>query len=346
MPCALDKALVPQADPTTSLAREIMAEVIRQRRVAGPDTACDTSPCPHCEAPHLRKVAAAIENGLPVTFVLPAFPGKSPNLEKVLGPLPDMAERRSLRFLADLCAKIQKLYAPGARVILCSDGRVFSDAVGMREEDVTAYQVELERMIDEMKLTAISTFNLDELFEVSNFDRMRSQLMAEFGEPLDELQESVRRGGKGLGASADDIEAHRLYCGITRFLVEDAMFPGQTKSRTAVQKDCRVRAYDVIRKSRAWSGLIAERFPDAVRLSIHPQACGAAKLGIRLIDPDNWMTPWHGVALEVGGRFLLVKHSQAKALGARLEYRAGRPSHFVLDSELELLKLEGIEHGA
>src|SRR5690606_14168433 len=97
-------------------------------------------------------------------------------------------------------------------------------------------------------------------------------------------------------ADREDKEAHHIYCGITRFLFEDAMYPGQTRSRTAIQKDCRVRAYEVIRRSNAWSALLAQRYPDAVRLSIHPHPCGAAKLGIQLLGAECWMTPWHGVA--------------------------------------------------
>jgi pyoverdine/dityrosine biosynthesis protein Dit1 len=308
------------------LAAKLLADVMQYRRMAGP-TACDPS-CPDCSAPHLAKVVSAIEQGKPITFVLPAFPGKSPNPAKVLGPLPDMAERRALEFLGQLCDRVQKIYAPGARVILCSDGRVFSDAVGMREEDVTAYQRGISRMIEELSLDCVSTFNLDDLFESHGFEQMRTQLMARYGTPLEALQAKVRQGK--LPGDRESEEAHRMYCGITRFLVEDAMHPGQTQSRTSIQKECRVRAYEVIQRSNACSALIAERFPEAVRLSIHPQTCGAKKLGIRLMDAESWMTPWHGVAVEVGGKFMLLKRSQAEAMGARMVQSSGRPSHYEL----------------
>src|SRR5262249_32211855 len=152
----------------------------------------------------------------------------------------------------------------------CSDGRVFSDAVGMREEDVTAYQRELSSMIQELGLDTISTFNLDHQYAGSSFDEMRTRLMARYGTPLETLKARVREGGKP-NADRESEDAHRLYCGITRFLVEDATRPGQTQSRTAIQKDCRTRAYAVIQRSNAWSSLLADWFPLAVRLSIHPQ---------------------------------------------------------------------------
>jgi L-tyrosine isonitrile synthase len=310
-----------------TLAREILGDVMQFRRMVSPDAACTPSSCHSCFAPHLQKVVSAILRRKPITFVLPAFPGKSPNPEKVLGTLPDMAERRALEFLNHLCNRVKRFYEPGARIILCSDGRVFSDIVGMPEEAVTAYQRELDGIIEELELHNISTFNLDELGELGepagekDFVVLREELMKRFGQPLESLREKVRVGG----------EAQRMYLGITRFLFEDSIHAGQTKSRTAIQKDAKVRAYQVIQRSNAWTELIAERFPEAVRLSIHPQTCGSAKLGIQLLGTDSWMTPWHGVAVDTGTAFVLMKRSEAEKLSAELVHDSqGRASHYKL----------------
>src|SRR5687767_11184162 len=76
-----------------AVANRILLEVMEHRRTAGAGSNCTTlAPCAECVSPHLPKILLAVEQGLPVTFVLPAFPGKSPNPAKVLGPLPDMAE--------------------------------------------------------------------------------------------------------------------------------------------------------------------------------------------------------------------------------------------------------------
>ncbi len=241
-----------------------------------------------------------------------------------------MAEKLALQFLNQLCDRIRAIYAPGAQIVLCSDGRVFSDIVGMCETDVTDYQLELDKMIDELCLMNISTFNLDELCDGKYFTQMRNKLMENFGVSQELLREKVLRGSKPL-SHPEDKEVHRMYCGITRFLVEDSTFPGQTKSRSAIQKECKAKAYEVIRRSNAWSELISQRFPEAVRLSIHPQTCGSKKLGIRLVGTDSWMTPWHGVAVKTNEDFILLKRTEAEALGAQLVFSAsGRPSHFEL----------------
>lgn len=332
----LDKLAVAynRKSSTSETAMAILREVLQCRRGAGHACCTADAPCAACMDAHLSKIVAKIEQGQPVSFVLPAFPGKSPNLGKVLGILPDMAERRALQFLQQLAERIGRIYEPGANIILASDGRVFSDVVGMRDEDVSAYRDELRAMIAEMGLDRISTFNLEELYAEASFDEMRAQMMDTFGPSIEAMRASVKRAAKDPAATDADRELNRLYCGITRFLVEDASFPGQTLSRNAIQKQARVRAYQVIQRSQAWSGLVEQYFSEAVRLSIHPHGCGSKKLGIHFIataNGDNWMTPWHAVALETeAGSFMLVRRSAAEAMGARLVHQGGRPSHYTM----------------
>lgn len=319
-----------ESDSAMKTAKKILAEIMAFRRIPESIDSCSGLDCQKCSSPHLPAIVSAVKRNSPVTFVLPAFPGKSPNPEKVLGHFPDHAERLSLSFLGNLCQKIKTFYKPGIKIILCSDGRVFSDVVGMKESHVTAYQVELDRLIKIMSLSDISTFNLDDFYTDLNFVEMRDELMKSYGKSLDFLKYKIRNGAK-TSASADEQEANRMYRGITRFLFEDAMHAGQTKSNTAIQKEARSRAYEVIRRSNAWSELIAQRFPDAVRLSIHPQTCGAKKIGIRLISNESWMTPWHGVAVATDKGHVLLKRSKAEALGAKLIHSSdGCPSHYQL----------------
>lgn len=336
--------IIPTIDSAEYLARKIMLYVMQFRRIAGSKSSCATSICEACLKPHLPQVIAAIKNRESIKFVLPAFPAKSPNPAKVLGTLPDMAEKLSLEFLNNLCKQIQKIYSPGAEVILCSDGRVFNDVLDITDNDVTHYQRELDLMLKETNFISASTFNLDDMYSGLSFDQMRERLMEQYGETLESIQDSVRKGSK-MPCSMEDEEANRQYCGMTRFLVEDAMRPGQVQSRTSIQKASRQRAYIVIQRSKAWSALIAERFPNAIRLSIHPQTCGTPKLGIRLMEAESWMTPWHGVAVDVGGSFVLLKRAQAEKLGARLVYRESRPSHYEL-IDTQVSQLQGILHGA
>lgn len=302
------------------IAERILGIVTATRRYT-PGSACDTTPCPRCADVHETKIRDRISQGLPVRFLLPAFPGKSPNPRKVLGVVPDKAEELALEFLDETCRRIRARYAPGAEMYICSDGRVFSDVIGIRDEDVTEYQYVLHQMSARIGRDTLRLYHLDDVYPGLDHDAMRTALLDSYGEDPATVKEKVSEGGESLA----------LYRGITRFLFEDADRPDRDESRTARQRDSRRRAYEVIRRSAAWGELLRERFPDAVRLSIHPQACGADKIGVGLMETDdNWLTPWHGVAVDVGGRFLLMQRHQAEGLDGELVHRDGRPSHFRL----------------
>ncbi|MEU4134315.1 isocyanide synthase family protein [Streptomyces wuyuanensis] len=265
----------------------------------------------------LRRIGGYVRRNEPVVFTLPGFPCKSPNPAKVLGHLPDQGERLSLAFLNSLCAGIGEIHAPGARVVICSDGHVFGDLVRVPDEHVDAYSDELSRLIRELRLDHLSVFDLRDVLGDLPHPAKRAWVHDRYAPGLDELHHEVRTDEHTLA----------LYRGITRFLLDDTA--GFTGTRSALQRECRRRAYGVIQRSRAWGALVAEHHPRSVRLSIHPQPAGALKFGIRLLDtPDAWTTPWHAAALlSADGTWRLLPRAQAAGLG-RLVTRDGRPSHF------------------
>ncbi|MDC0767036.1 isocyanide synthase family protein [Streptomyces sp. HD] len=265
----------------------------------------------------LRRITDFVREGAPIVFTLPGFPCKSPNPAKTLGHLPDMGERLSLGFLDALCARIERIHPPGARVVICSDGHVFGDLIRVPDEHIDAYADELRALIEQSGLHRLSVFDLRDVLGDLPHDTKRAHVLDRYAPTPDALRDEVR---------ADPVTL-ALYRGVTRFLVEDAVdFSG---TRSALQRECRRRAYGVIQRSRAWGALIAEHHPRAVRLSIHPQPAGAAKFGIRLLDaPDVWTTPWHSAALRASdGSWTLMPRARAQRLG-RLVRRDGRPSHF------------------
>ncbi|MEE1807564.1 isocyanide synthase family protein [Streptomyces sp. BE133] len=279
----------------------------------------DRAPAAPAEAfPHqLRRISEFVRVGAPVVFTLPGFPCKSPNPAKVLGHLPDQGERLSLTFLNTLCTEIERIYPPGARVIVCSDGHVFGDLIHVPDEHIDSYADELRVLIGQLGLRRLSVFDLRDVLGDLPHDTKRALVHEHYAPTLDALRAEIRVADQTLA----------LYRGITRFLVEDTA--DHSGTRSALQRECRKRAYGVIQRSRAWGDLIAEHHPHAVRLSIHPQPIGAPKFGIQLLDaPDAWTTPWHSAALRrTDGTWTLMPRAKAAQLG-RLMSCDDRPSHF------------------
>lgn len=93
------------------LSLAILRIVLRHQRLAKP-LGCTHHPCDRCMSAHRERVAWFLDHQTPVDFVLPAFPGKSPNTSKVLGVGPDMAEDLSLSFLRSSAARFKTFMHP------------------------------------------------------------------------------------------------------------------------------------------------------------------------------------------------------------------------------------------
>jgi pyoverdine/dityrosine biosynthesis protein Dit1 len=305
----------------TEQATAILRSLFHHRRLSPDAGPCATEPCPACLALHLPRVKYFLRAGQPIHFLLPAFPAKSPSRRKVLGNLPDQAEELALQYLDKVCEEVRTIHPPGMRVTICSDGHVFSDLVGVSDAEVTRYGQEIAGLLQRLGCRSLDTFSMADLYEGADYLGMRRHLVAEYAQPLERVEERAHRFD----------HARALFNGIHRFLFEEQADLQPERSRTQVRQQCKQRAYEVIQRSDAWGRLLADCFPTALRLSIHPQHPHAEKIGILLGAADDaWLTPWHGVALHHAGAWKLLKREEAEALGARLVERAGRPSHFEL----------------
>lgn len=124
-----------------------------------------------------------------------------------------------------------------------------------------------------------------------------------------------------------------MYQGITKFLFEDFLglleFTGGSK--TQVQKVAKSTALRVILRSNAWSKLLELRYPNALRLSIHPQFRVSQKIGIKLANSaDCWRTPWHSVAVLKKDQIHLAHRNMVSESSHRLMFSQGAPSHYVM----------------
>jgi L-tyrosine isonitrile synthase len=313
-----------------AVAERVLRRLLEYRRLHQ-----DAQPCPDpvlacCVRAQLPCVLPVVAAERPLTCVLPAFPAKSPSPRKVLGVRPDHSEEQGLGYLHRLCTRLSELYSPGVRVVICSDGRAFSDVVGVTDQNVEIYRRELDSIIGRLGLHTLSVFCLDDALSGHTFDRMREILVRDYAAPLSELRTR-------LLATAD---GRRLFNGIHRFLIEDRAAVEPLRSRNWLRRDCKDRAYWLIQRSEAWSRLIEEHFPDALRLSIHPQSPHSPKIGVLLSDqPDEaWLTPWHAVSVRFNEGYRYMHRHEAESLGGRLVEVNGRASHFDLrHREAELL---------
>lgn len=292
--------------PTTGLARKIWALILKS---AGSPVELELL-AQATEHRQYSQLCSLLRASQPLLFVLPAFPAKSSNPDKTLGILPDMGEWLGLAKLQRLMEEISSLYTPGARVLICSDGRVFSDLVGVEDAHVDLYGGALRVLVEQENFNRIDFFALEDMFGHLDGTAMRRELVINYADSPDVIREQI----------LDDENERRLFNGVHRFVFEDRLARAEAYSRNKLRQLTKQTAYEVIQRSHAWSRLVEKKFPSAIRLSIHPQMAQAPKLGFQLVPSDNrWRTPWHSVALYQDGQFRLVSHREARECGGQIK---------------------------
>lgn len=275
----------------------------------------------------IAKIESLVEQGLPIHMVLPAFPAKSPNTKKIVSHRPDYGEVLALGRLNQLCERIAEVYKPGARLTICSDGRVFSDVVQVSDELVNSYSQGIREIISTFKFQNLDLFGLEDLFAALDYESMRQRLMDEFGEDIEILRARTKL----------QHEAKNLFNGIHRFMFEDQLSLHPDESRNSLREKAKGLAYEVILRSNAWSRLVEREFPQALRLSIHPQPSSSVKIGIRLLPSnDAWRTPWHSVAVFDGKDFFLAPRAHVEAAGGMLTYAHNRYPYYFLEARTDV----------
>ena len=252
----------------------------------------------------------SLSAGVPVRFVLPAFPTKAANPRKTSGEGLDLGDVTALFRLEQLSEHVRQLHGPGAEIVLCSDGRVFADVVGVTDAAVSVYRDDLRRALDRYALRSIRLFCLEDAYGDGEPENLRRTLVDEFAVDLASLREESER-----------LPTRRaMIDGIHRFPVEDTVGRDPRISRSAARRSTRELAYETVRRSDAWSRLVAARFPEALRLSIHPQGFGSEKVPVRLLPADDrWATPWHRSPRWDGCRLSLARREHLEAEGATRE---------------------------
>ena len=273
------------------------------------------------QIPIMKKIQAQMLQGKTLQFLLPAFPAKSPCPKKTSGIHPDLGEVLALSNLNEMCKKISSLYAPSAQVIICSDGRIFSDVVKVSDEDITTYLDSIKNIIIEFDLKYLSTFAMDDLYTDMTGTQLREQLVWQYAKSLEEVRSLV----------INDDNFQNLFNGVHRFLLEDQMSLEENSglSKNQINKKTKELTYELLRRSDAWSTLLLEHFDDALRLSIHSYPLTHEKFGVKLVHSSKkWATPWHNVTVKKNDSFELMHLSEAQKVGAKQELFRGKYVYF------------------
>ncbi|KAI2620438.1 Pyoverdine/dityrosine biosynthesis protein-domain-containing protein [Hypoxylon sp. NC1633] len=254
---------------------------------------------------------------LRLEFCLPAFPCKSSNTNKITGKDPDRGEQLALERLHGFVEAIEQVYDAGAKFWIISDGHVFSDCIGVDDQDVDSYGQKLIEMNHSIALQKgnpdrVGFKSLIDLFGLWTGSGEKPSWLPELTRnlqsitpPIDhhvetkktleaELCRCILMAGCQSQRSvlrerieSQDAATLALYRGFSRFMLEDLELHPLTQSMTrSKQKKLSSNvAFEMIMRNQAYSNLVELLFPNHIRLSIHAHNNAGPKFGIQLFDP-------------------------------------------------------------
>lgn len=150
---------------------------------------------------------------------------------------------------------------------------------------------------------------------------MRYSLEKDYAVSMEVLKDRVK----------SDVFTKSLFNGIHRFIKEDYLVIKSDMSKSQINKISKEIAYKVIQRSNSWSALVSNIFPNAFRLSIHPQSIDSEKFPVKLLPcHEHWGTPWHRVAVMKNGKLELMRSKDVKRLGGQLKKYLGQYVYFDL----------------
>lgn len=307
----------------------------------------------------IRNVEFFTSRGLTIETVLPAFPCKSSNINKVASTVPDKGEQLAIKQIIEFVQQVNRIYAPGMKFFIVSDGHVFSDCINVDDDVVDAYTESLKRVYYTLRpegFDSIVFCGLNDCF-ASNTKYLVESLLLEvmvdhfLDTKLDHATETNRKIMMlGCDDNTDMLRQQintphhprlYLYRGFNKFMYDDLTQYQQTKqlSKKKFKKLVSQVAFEMIRRNDAYSNLVELMFPFHLRLSIHAHPNCGPKFGIRLLDPDNCApqnhnqdvedrylhipTPWHNAIYVVEGLTKMVVGASSLALEYEMEYVGG-----------------------
>src|SRR5690606_19152400 len=114
----------------------------------------------------------------------------------------------------------------GARIIICSDGRIFSDVVLVSDESIDRYNAGVLNIIQEFNLDRLSLFRMDDLYPLMRPEDLREVILKKYASSIADVKAQVIR----------DEDYRHLFNGIHRFLFEDFRLLESSSSRSYIHK--------------------------------------------------------------------------------------------------------------
>ena len=282
------RSAITRSDDDMPQAEHIYAALDKYRITYDIDTCSVDSTCSKTPVPFsgvsdcIDQIVRFVKHKLPINMVIVSFPFKSTNRDKkVIGLLPDMAERRSLEYLHGMLKDIKRVYKPGAELLILCDGMVFASVFGIPSDWVIAYESALRILVSDLPgITLLSS---------QDFVRKHK---------LKSVEEIVPFIESFAPSKKPDTQPEIVPESVSKRVALEFDYPhGQELLK---RQPLAASVGLLMHRERALQNYVSKTFAspeDYLRLSVHFSKNVGKKFGIKL-SPTGQVTPYHGVLVE------------------------------------------------
>lgn len=247
-----------------------------------------------------------IADGAPFEFVLPSFPFKHKNPVKVSRRSPDMAELLCVCRLHEVCHALGRVYEPGAKFVIISDGLVYRDMFGVTEHETLSYRERVKEMIGQLGFEAtVEVTDMEDLVESRRaiFDHVEERLRPVFAEWWDANPDDLRRASLIQASTANVNTADSVTHDLVQIATKDAIVGSEEEEDRSnletIRRETVARAekgafeFALFLYVLKEIDLVSSCYPRAVRATVHPKP---EQWGLHLVNQESRVFPWQGVA--------------------------------------------------
>lgn len=238
----------------------------------------------------MNKVTFAYNKKSILEFIIPAFPGKSPNPKSSFSILPDNTEFLAVNTIEKFIDDINTIYPFGCKVNIIHDGHFFIKL------NITRSEKELNDYIDFFRNNISQNINSITIYDLMG----SSDFECAYQKFIDDYY-SI----SNFECDSNILSKEILF---TKFEFKNNLCDINT-SKNQIQLRAKAVAKESLKIKAALSKLIDDNFYNCIRLSVHFQTSKSNKMGLKLIPKAiNKGTPWFYVVYKSpNGNIILGK---------------------------------------
>jgi L-tyrosine isonitrile synthase len=254
-----------------------------------------------------------------IKFAMLGLPFKSTNKrDKVLGELPDLGEQLTIQNFERFNSEVKKVYSPGVKIIVASDGYVFNDILSVDDSVVERYK-EINNSF--ASNDTLSIVDLNDFYTGNTISLKREKLIKQFAYTWDRLEQEILLNP----------DVQMLYKSMIRFMEEelaDKAYVSNNQRHIAAKKLTR----EMMLRNEAYNQLARKELSDSIRLSMHPSVNNGYKYSFKLIPGQHTHhSPWHASIVMNGNEAITMHRIDAEKAGYRLVYKDKQPYNYIID---------------